>query len=189
MATELKQLEAMVRRSRIFAAFVILLVVGGYIFNFVGFLGYEVSNRTETWGQFGDFVGGLLNPLLAYLAFYWLTQSTLIQKEELSSSQAALSEAASAQTIQATLNDRAAKLNALSTLVANSQHEINSLRSEVVYVQNQVTQATGNIFNRNGSPINPNDLPKYIADRQHDIVEAEVQRMSYLSQIHVLLLA
>ncbi len=36
------------------------------------------------WGSFGDFIGGILNPIVAFCALYWLTRSIEIQREELS---------------------------------------------------------------------------------------------------------
>jgi hypothetical protein len=44
------------------------------------------------WGTFGDFVGGLLNPLVAFLALFWLTRSVQIQRTELRETRAALDE-------------------------------------------------------------------------------------------------
>lgn len=44
------------------------------------------------WGTFGDFVGGLLNPLVAFLALFWLTRSIQIQRTELRETRLALDE-------------------------------------------------------------------------------------------------
>lgn len=44
----------------------------------------------STWGTFGDFIGGVLNPLVAFCALYWLTQSIKIQKKELEEARHAL---------------------------------------------------------------------------------------------------
>lgn len=51
-------------------------------------------NKTDpgAWGTFGDFMGGLLNPLVAFLALFWLTQSIQIQRRELRETRAALDE-------------------------------------------------------------------------------------------------
>lgn len=42
-----------------------------------------LSENTATWGSFGDYIGGIMNPVVALLALYWLTQSISIQKQEL----------------------------------------------------------------------------------------------------------
>lgn len=44
------------------------------------------------WGTFGDFVGGLLNPIVAFLALFWLTRSIQIQRTELRETRLALDE-------------------------------------------------------------------------------------------------
>ena len=59
------------------------------------------TNNAETWGTFGDFIGGLLNPVVAFLALYWLTRSISIQREELRDSKLALQSANAAQLQQA----------------------------------------------------------------------------------------
>jgi hypothetical protein len=48
------------------------------------------SADPASWGQFGDYIGGLLNPLVATLALIALVISIQIQKKELSETRAAL---------------------------------------------------------------------------------------------------
>jgi len=47
-------------------------------------LDQSISVKTGDWGTFGDFVGGVLNPLAAFCALIMLTLSVTIQKDELS---------------------------------------------------------------------------------------------------------
>lgn len=58
-------------------------------------------DSAAAWGAFGDFFGGILNPLVAGLALFWLTRSIEIQKEELASTKFELSLAKIAQQDQA----------------------------------------------------------------------------------------
>lgn len=59
---------------------VILLVTwGAYYFNF-GVHGV-LSAKTEVWGQFGDYVGGVVNPILSFVTIYLLIQSVSLQRE------------------------------------------------------------------------------------------------------------
>lgn len=46
-----------------------------------------VSQKRAEWGQLGDFFGGMLNPVLAFLSFLALIGTLLYQKKELKSSQ------------------------------------------------------------------------------------------------------
>lgn len=44
---------------------IILIVVGSY---FLNFREYSISKDTQAWGTFGDFFGGLLNPVISILS-------------------------------------------------------------------------------------------------------------------------
>lgn len=72
-------------------------LIAAYLIYFGMVLGQIPAKDAEKWGQFGDFIGGLLNPIVAFAAFYWLTQSVKIQKQELHETKMALQDAAKAQ--------------------------------------------------------------------------------------------
>ncbi|HDZ8195176.1 TPA: hypothetical protein RUT31_003202, partial [Enterobacter kobei] len=40
-----------------------------------------LSAKTEVWGQFGDYVGGVVNPILSFVTIYLLIQSVSLQRE------------------------------------------------------------------------------------------------------------
>lgn len=40
-----------------------------------------LSDKTDVWGQFGDYVGGLLNPVLSFLSIILLLRSLTLQRE------------------------------------------------------------------------------------------------------------
>ncbi|MFC3359026.1 hypothetical protein ACFSKY_13560 [Azotobacter chroococcum] len=88
----------------------------------------QLSTDAGLWGTFGDFVGGLINPLIAYFAFYWLTQSVLIQKTELSETKDALIAAQLAQQEQASTALKAAALQSLSI-------RLNAINQEISFEQ------------------------------------------------------
>ncbi|QPS87450.1 hypothetical protein I6G46_00250 [Serratia plymuthica] len=58
---------------------VIVIVWGGYYLNF-GLEGH-ISKQTDVWGQFGDYVGGVLNPILSFISIYLLINSLSLQRE------------------------------------------------------------------------------------------------------------
>lgn len=64
----------------LFAFFCIVSVFGyyGYIFQ-----NFKIDASTEHFGQFGDFIGGTLNPILAFLSFMALLYTIRIQTDEL----------------------------------------------------------------------------------------------------------
>lgn len=61
------------------SALIIILVWGGYYLNF-GLAG-SLSEKSEVWGQFGDYVGGVLNPILTFITIYLLINSLSLQRE------------------------------------------------------------------------------------------------------------
>jgi len=62
-----------------FALFLLLIVLSIYFFNFNnGF-----STDKEDWGTFGDFIGGTLNPLFAFLSLFAIIYTIKIQTQEL----------------------------------------------------------------------------------------------------------
>lgn len=73
----------------------IVLAIGlfvGLIYNYTENFGVIRSNSQADWGTFGDFIGGLLNPVIAGLALFWLIYSVTLQNKELKKSSEALEE-------------------------------------------------------------------------------------------------
>lgn len=59
---------------------VALLAVAVYANKFID--GNGLSNSQEVWGQFGDFIGGLLNPMIGALTVFLLLISVHVQRKE-----------------------------------------------------------------------------------------------------------
>lgn len=92
-----KQMERGIKRWQYGLIGLGLTLTTAYLIYFGMVLGQIPAQDAEKWGQFGDFVGGLLNPIVAFAAFYWLTQSVKIQKQELYETKQALQDGAKAQ--------------------------------------------------------------------------------------------
>lgn len=93
------------------------LVVGVFVFVLKG----QPFATTDPagWGQFGDYFGGLMNPLIAFSAFLWLATSVKIQKRELKTTREALEKQAATSLLAA----RIQTLNIeLSSVVGYLQH-------------------------------------------------------------------
>ncbi|PST95726.1 hypothetical protein C9I87_08750 [Photobacterium iliopiscarium] len=130
---DLKDLQKKIRFSTIIAIIIVTTVFSSYI----GYLGIykdlQISSDSGIWGTFGDFIGGLLNPIIAGLAFYWLTQSVLIQKKELSETQNVLKETENTQKKQrfensffALLEQMNSVYNKLDTQIASNKNHGNN---------------------------------------------------------------
>lgn len=69
----------MFNRYIVAAAVLVFLVLFSYFAQFYLNLHYVVSNEPEAWGQLGDYVGGILNPLLGFVSIILLIRSLSIQ--------------------------------------------------------------------------------------------------------------
>jgi hypothetical protein len=64
------------------------------------------STKHDEWGQFGDYVGGLLNPLLGTLTLFGVLYTVRLQREVLKVSRDQLAEAARTERNQRLLNEQ-----------------------------------------------------------------------------------
>lgn len=103
---EISDLAKSIKRAKILAFSLIALIPAVYLIWFYFVHNLPLSTDSSIWGTFGDFIGGILNPLIALLAFYWLTQSVLIQKTELGETQKVLKETEKAQKEQALTQEK-----------------------------------------------------------------------------------
>ena len=70
-------------RNLIIVAFgIALCLVLGVAATYLANFGIVLSNKQEIWGQFGDYFGGVLNPIFALLAFLGLLWSISTQERE-----------------------------------------------------------------------------------------------------------
>lgn len=109
----LEKLESSIKATRKLIVVILVVLPVGYFLWFGAIQGFELSNSTSSWGEFGDFLGGILNPLIAIFAVYWLSTSILIQKQELSETRDALEKTQKSQERQAELALLASKIQSL----------------------------------------------------------------------------
>jgi large-conductance mechanosensitive channel len=100
---------------------VVLVVVGFYFFNFND----RLSEKNEVWGTFGDYFGGILNPVIAAFAFYLIAKTYDLQKRELEATRSLLKVSTDAQ-------EKQIKLAALTALLNSNLMRIDMLKSEKI---------------------------------------------------------
>lgn len=127
-STDLNLIDKDITKHRFRAFLIIILVVVIYLF---------LSDKTlpasaQTWGTFGDFIGGILNPIFALFAFYWLTYSVRLQIKELIDTRKELQKSATAQAETATHQERIANLEEKNV---DTQKEILELQKETLLKQ------------------------------------------------------
>lgn len=121
---QLKQLERKVRTWKWMVTGFAVCLVATYLIYFGVHLGQSAATDASTWGTFGDFVGGLMNPVVAFAAFFWLTESVKIQKQELADTRAELSKASEAQNLLVENGRESVRLAAMTALLNINQNQI-----------------------------------------------------------------
>ena len=131
-------LDVEIDRSIKFVAFVAVIVPVAYMLWFWCFHKLPPSESPSAWGEFGDFIGGIVNPLIAYSAFYWLAKSVRLQKTELTETRKALEESQKAQEDQARSTLASTKLQFINI-------ELEAINSQILaeraYVNQLLSQA------------------------------------------------
>lgn len=129
-------------------ALVLSVVFGTYI---AFFYDHELKIDSETWGQFGDFVGGAANPVIGFLSLVAFVLTLLLQnrqlqisvfelrlsRQELELTRHELQRAAKAQELseqalraQADTAEQTAKLSTYNFLVTSYRAELESLKGQ-----------------------------------------------------------
>ena len=102
-----------------------------YVIWFAFLLRQGPSDSAATWGTFGDYFGGLLNPIIAFTALYWLTRSVRLQKEELNETRTALEDSAKAQRNQVEVASWTALINANTAQVQHLQYQLGQVTQRI----------------------------------------------------------
>jgi uncharacterized membrane protein len=63
------------------ALIAVIVIICAYLANFLPIFGLSWSADSAVWGQFGDYVGGTLNPILSFLSVVLLIRSLSLQTE------------------------------------------------------------------------------------------------------------
>ena len=88
------------------------------------------ANDPAAWGQLGDYLGGILNPIVAFAAFMWLVESVRIQRNELSETKEALQKSQKAQQDQANTSLLASRIQALNVELAGVTNHLAHFRTK-----------------------------------------------------------
>jgi hypothetical protein len=104
-----------------------VVALGAYIAQFSN---YDFSTDPAEWGQFGDYMGGILNPMVAFGAFLWLVESVRVQDSELTQTKDALRASQVAQQQQADTSLLAAKVETLNVEMTSVVNQLQNLRAK-----------------------------------------------------------
>lgn len=186
--TDLAALEADVKRSFRFVTGAVLATLTAYFVWFFLVHNKSVSDESGRWGEFGDFFGGLLNPVVAYFAFYWLIRSVLLQKEELQETRDALEQAADAQRRSAAAAEASAKIAAYTALLNGAVFEVQSLREQSSSLVAQSSKhSNGAARLANGSWAQIDQVTKSLEDLDSRISYHSAQRIKIEEELRATL--
>jgi hypothetical protein len=146
-------------------------------------LGQPLAEDAAKWGAFGDYIGGVLNPIVALMALYWLTRSVRLQKEELAATRAELREAAYAQTRQVKISAEASRLSAIDTLLGSLNQEFNT---QIDYLRrlHESQRAGMHIVGLRGQPLLHGELGEEIERTRVEIDKINVHKEGLMDLLH-----
>ncbi|MBD8630759.1 hypothetical protein IFT74_05180 [Oxalobacteraceae sp. CFBP 8755] len=116
------------------------VALGAYVVNFCGI---PISKDPAVWGQFGDYIGGILNPIMAFGALLWLVASVKVQDSELSQTRDALRRSQTAQQEQADTSLLAARIQTLNIELSGVIGSLNHVRSKQLHLLEFQQRADG----------------------------------------------
>lgn len=103
-----------------------VIVYGLFLGAFAKSFDWPISDSVGTWGQFGDYVGGAINPIVGLITIWLLTASLKQSREEMALTRKAMQDAEASQKAteaalraQITLSEQARDMN---NTVALSQY-------------------------------------------------------------------
>lgn len=142
---DLLKIDSDIDLHRTIAFFIVMLVAISYIL--LWFNNIKLNEALGSWGTFGDFIGGILNPIFACFAFYWLTYSVRLQIKELKDAHIELRAAAEAQadsakhqetiaTLEKTNVDTQKEILELQKQSLRSQIDANAAQQQQIALQN-----------------------------------------------------
>lgn len=145
---------------------------------------FPKSLDAEKWGQFGDFIGGLMNPLVAFAAFYWLTRSVKLQKQELAATRAELSAANATQKELVNNGKKSIRLAALTALSSAIDGEIRVLNDRISLLDSKLVESSSNLYGMSRA------YEKMVEERNGFVARAvflEDERQALATEIRMLL--
>jgi len=129
---------------------VILLTVGAYILNFHNL---PISQETGNWGTFGDYIGGILNPLISFTALLYLIKAYRSQKQELEGTKDVLQKTEQHNSSISSTQISQTELMRESQSIQQISLKIDVLYKKVNYLQEELKRAAAQIQSNSTSGI------------------------------------
>jgi hypothetical protein len=106
------------------APYLVLIVLGGAVAFYLTQFPNGLSDKQSVWGQFGDFVGGLVNPIIGFFTIWLLAVSLRQNHKALRQANAALEQAKAELELTRIAIDDARKMQAATETALKEQTAI-----------------------------------------------------------------
>jgi len=139
--------------------------------------GWEKFSDPATWGQVGDYFGGLLNPIVGACTLYWLLVSVRIQRTELAETRSALEKtqlAAEEQVKLALLSSQIESLNIRAAFISDELSHVRASRLYYVQCANREHGTISKVISENGKYEDPLLLIKTDTERIKELNEVRM---------------
>lgn len=132
-------------------------------------------------GVLGDYFGGLVNPVVALAAFYWVTKGVRIQKQELAETRSALQE-------QAEHARASVRIDALSSMIDAHTSDISDRREHLAFLVSQRIHGNAHAFySMRGRMMNSSEFEELVRKLNSGIRVRAEERAKFATELHVLL--
>ncbi|WP_411824639.1 hypothetical protein [Leptospira sp. 'Mane'] len=74
-----KQIYELIKSNKLWSFMIFLISISPFLLYYSNFKQFGLSPEQEVWGQFGDYIGGLLNPIFAFLSFILVNYTIYLQ--------------------------------------------------------------------------------------------------------------
>ena len=178
---ELKEIDGSIRSAKNSLLLWSGLCVAFYLVWFVLWKFCVVDVSPGIGGTLGDYIGGLINPVVAFAAFYWLTKGVRMQKLELHETRQALSD-------QAASGRASVRIDALSSMINAHTSDIAYRREHLAFLMSQRVNSTANsFFSMRGKSMNATEFEDLLKKLNHGIEVRAKERVRFTTELHMLL--
>lgn len=146
------------------ALLIMLSALGAYAYFFWFRLGHSVSEDPAAWGVFGDFIGGLANPIVSLATLLIVVLAYIHQRRELAATATALRESNYHQEVNR-------KIDAIGVQIGQLDAEIRSLTGQLETTHSTPVGSNAEAYRRRKSKIE--DIEIEITsrlERRHSLV-------------------
>jgi len=107
------------------ASMAVVLIIGPYIFYHID--GWKVAGGPSNWGSFGDYLGGILNPLVGIVGVLLLYQTFALQRKELKQARKQFKRTSKALEKQTSYQLYKTEMDLYTSAVTKCDHDVDSL--------------------------------------------------------------